>query len=114
MVPPGTMLANQMQPNLTVMAPPKPEDTIAVRVICIYCRHYMYYIILPVQNNVSASDIKVATTVFVGNISEKATDTLIRQILLVRFNLVPLMYVCMYVCVLCWYVHNQLHVWDIV
>ena len=33
MVPPGTMLANQMQPNLTVMAPPKPEDTIVVCVI---------------------------------------------------------------------------------
>lgn len=27
--------------------------------------------------------MKVATTVFVGNISEKASDTLIRQILLV-------------------------------
>lgn len=34
----------------------------------------------------AASEIKVATTVFVGNISEKATDTLIRQILLVSRN----------------------------
>ena len=32
----------------------------------------------------SLADTKVATTVFVGNISEKATDTLVRQILLVR------------------------------
>lgn len=31
----------------------------------------------------SLADTKVATTVFVGNISEKATDTLVRQILLV-------------------------------
>jgi len=35
----------------------------------------------------SASAMKVATTVFVGNISEKASDTLIRQILLVRINI---------------------------
>jgi len=32
---------------------------------------------------ISAADMKVATTVFVGNISDKATDTLVRQILLV-------------------------------
>ena len=32
---------------------------------------------------VSAADMKVATTVFVGNISDKASDTLVRQILLV-------------------------------
>ena len=116
MVPPGTMLPNQMQPNLTVMAPPKPEDTIVVCVIVLHHRQYVYCIILPVQNNVSASDIKVATTVFVGNISEKATDTLIRQILLVsRFG--SSMYICMHtvlVCILYLYVHNQLHVWDIV
>ena len=31
----------------------------------------------------STANMKVATTVFVGNISEKASDTLIRQILLV-------------------------------
>ena len=36
MVPPGTMLANQVQPNLTVMAPPKPEDTIVVCVMALY------------------------------------------------------------------------------
>ena len=32
---------------------------------------------------ISAADMKVATTIFVGNISDKATDTLVRQILLV-------------------------------
>lgn len=32
--------------------------------------------------------MKVATTVFIGNISEKASDTLIRQILLVMHVLV--------------------------
>ena len=32
---------------------------------------------------VSVADMKVATTVFVGNITEKATDSLVRQILLV-------------------------------
>lgn len=34
----------------------------------------------------SAADMKVATTVFVGNISDKASDTLVRQILLVSFQ----------------------------
>ena len=33
---------------------------------------------------ISPSVMKVATTVFVGNISEKSSDTLLRQILLVR------------------------------
>ncbi|XP_065920862.1 RNA-binding protein 25-like isoform X2 [Dysidea avara] len=61
MVPPGAMMTTQVQPTIAIQ-PPKPEDTIV--------------------NNISASEIKVATTVFVGNISDKATDTLIRQILL--------------------------------
>lgn len=42
--------------------------------------------------------MKVATTVFVGNISEKASDTLIRQILLVikYCNIVgSIVYVCL-------------------
>jgi len=30
MVPPGTLLPNQLQPNLTIAVPPKPEDTIVV------------------------------------------------------------------------------------
>ena len=33
----------------------------------------------------SMATMKVQTTVFVGNISEKASDTLVRQILLVSF-----------------------------
>lgn len=36
----------------------------------------------------STANMKVATTVFVGNISEKASDTLIRQILLVKMVIV--------------------------
>lgn len=58
------------------------------------------YFLLAVQNNVSASDIKVATTVFVGNISEKATDTLIRQILLVS-SFGSCMYVRMHTVLVC-------------
>ena len=34
----------------------------------------------------STSTMKVQTTVFVGNISEKASDTLVRQILLVNLK----------------------------
>lgn len=60
----------------------------------------MYCFIFAVQNNVSASDIKVATTVFVGNISEKATDTLIRQILLVS-SFGSCMYVRMHTVLVC-------------
>lgn len=33
----------------------------------------------------STASMKVQTTVFVGNISEKASDTLVRQILLVSW-----------------------------
>ncbi len=39
--------------------------------------------IIKVPIPTSMANMKVATTVFVGNISEKASDTLIRQILLV-------------------------------
>ena len=81
MVPPGTMLPNQMQP-VTIAVPPRPEDTIAVCIVLCYFVCIRNSVVFP-QNNVSASEIKVATTVFVGNISDKATDTLIRQILLV-------------------------------
>lgn len=35
----------------------------------------------------TTATMKVQTTVFVGNISEKASDTLVRQILLVRWKL---------------------------
>ena len=38
MVPPGTMLPNQMQPSVTIAVPPKPEDTIAV---CIMLHHFV-------------------------------------------------------------------------
>jgi hypothetical protein len=37
------------------------------------------------QKPPSVGEMKVATTVFVGNITEKATDSLVRQILLVMF-----------------------------
>lgn len=40
--------------------------------------------------------MKVATTVFVGNISEKASDTLIRQILLV--SVVNMLLYCVVMC----------------
>ncbi|XP_011410501.2 PREDICTED: RNA-binding protein 25-like [Amphimedon queenslandica] len=36
----------------------------------------------PYQKPISVSEMKVATTVFVGNITDKATDSLVRQILL--------------------------------
>ena len=35
----------------------------------------------------STASMKVQTTVFVGNISEKASDTLVRQILLVSLKI---------------------------
>ena len=47
--------------------------------------------------------MKVATTVFVGNISEKSSDTLLRQILLVCVCVccVVLCDVCVVCCVMC-------------
>lgn len=50
---------------------------------------YSFYVsplsrnITQVPTVVSTTIMKVQTTVFVGNISEKASDTLVRQILLV-------------------------------
>lgn len=42
MVPPGTMLPNQLQPNITVAVPPKPEDTIVVcNSISLLCKFIM-------------------------------------------------------------------------
>ena len=47
---------------------------------------------------ISAADMKVATTIFVGNISDKATDTLVRQILLVSSLEVVSMSYCTCMC----------------
>ena len=48
------------------------------------CKYAWYCVILIWQVPVAlVTDMKVATTVFVGNISEKAMDTLVRQMLLV-------------------------------
>lgn len=47
------------------------------------CRHFTTFIVMKVPIPASTASMKVATTVFVGNISERASDTLIRQILLV-------------------------------
>ena len=44
-----------------------------------------FNILFQVPMVLSAATMKVQTTVFVGNISEKASDTLIRQILLVSW-----------------------------
>ena len=41
--------------------------------------------IIQVPTVLSTTIMKVQTTVFVGNISEKASDTLVRQILLVSW-----------------------------
>lgn len=50
---------------------------------------------------VSMASMKVATTVFVGNISDKASDTLVRQMLLVRSYFLPPS-LGIVVCTCCW------------
>lgn len=47
--------------------------------------HMISTLHLQVHVPLSTASMKVATTVFVGNISDKATDTLIRQMLLVNY-----------------------------
>ena len=50
------------------------------------CAHPLLYLYLTSLQPVSISEMKGATTVFVGNITDKATDTLMKQILLVSLS----------------------------